>query len=175
MELTFAQQTTAFFWSFVPGVGLAVFYGVLKFLRFTFSPGKAAVIAADIFFMLVWALTVFFFSLAFLLGYVRLYVFVGTFMGFLLYRLTIGRLLFMLYSPVISFLKNFHQKISKKIKIFAKYLLKIACRLLYNISRVKDSIKNKHKKQLLSEKAKKRKKHDFKKTKEKKDGNRPLG
>ena len=133
MELTFAQQSVAFGWSLILGLGLAVFYGALKFLRYAFSLGRAAVLALDIFFMLVWALSVFFFSLAFLMGFIRVHVIAESLGGFLLYRLTAGRLVFRIYSPVIRFLKKILKKISLKLKIIAKYLLKIVGQILYNI------------------------------------------
>ncbi len=137
MELSFAQQTAAFGWSILLGAGLALFYGVLKFLRVLFSFGKAAVIVADAVFMLVWALAVFYFSLAFLSGYIRLYVFFGSFTGFAVYRLFPGRLLGGIYCTLIRSLKAIFNKICIKVKIFAKYLLKIAGKLLYNIRRKK--------------------------------------
>lgn len=137
MELTFAQQSVAFGYSFILGLFLAVFYGALKFLRYAFSPGKTAVVILDILFMLVWAMSVFFFSLAYLMGFIRLHVIAGSVAGFLLYRLTAGRLLFRIYSPVIRFIKRILKKILLKLKIFANYLLKIVGKVLYNISRKK--------------------------------------
>ena len=132
MELTFAQQSFAFLASLVMGACLGVLYGLLRFFRFAFAPGRAVVTVLDVLFMLVWALLVFFFSLAFLSGYIRLYVFAGSFLGFLAYRLTAGRLLSCLYRPVVLAVKKLLQKICEKLKIFAKYLLKIAAKVLYN-------------------------------------------
>ena len=115
MELSFAQQSVAFGWSFALGAGLGVLYGLLRFLRFSFSLGKTAVFALDLLFMLTWATAAFFFSLAFLRGFVRFYVFIGSLGGFLLYRLTIGRFLCRLYQPVVRFIGKVSQKISEKI------------------------------------------------------------
>ncbi|MBQ1453587.1 MAG: spore cortex biosynthesis protein YabQ [Ruminococcus sp.] len=160
LELTFEQQTVAFMWSFALGAGLGVFYGALKFLRFTFSLGRATVIAVDIFFMLVWSMSVFFFSLGYLMGFIRAYVFAGSFIGFLLYRLTAGRLLCKLYSPLIRFIKELLQKTCEKSKLIAKYLLKIARKVLYNINRKSESLKSDHEI--------KRKSHEVNKAKNKK-------
>lgn len=135
MELTFAQQTFAFFLSIVPGIAMAVVYGLLKLLRFVFSPGKAVTAVLDVLFMLTWALLIFFFSLAYLSGYIRFYVFAGSLAGFLGYRLTLGRLLFRIYRPIVVMTRRVLQKICEKLKLFAKYLLKIARQLLYNIKK----------------------------------------
>ena len=159
LELTFAQQSVAFMWSFVLGAGLGVLYGALKFLRFTLTPGRAAIIASDIFFMLVWSMSVFFFSLGYLMGFVRAYVIIGSAAGFFLYRLTAGRLLFKIYAPIIRFVKKALQKICEKSKLIAKYLLKIARKILYNISRKSGSLYSDHKI--------KRKSHEVKKAKNK--------
>ena len=133
MELTWAQQSAAFCYSILLGAALGVLYGALKFWRVSFSLGKASVFALDVAFMLMWALAVFYFSLAFLLGYIRLYVFAGSLLGFALQRLTLGRLLARVYCPAVRFIRGVLQKFCVKSKIFAKYLLKIACKLLYNI------------------------------------------
>ena len=160
MELTFAQQSLAFGYSFILGLFLAVFYGALKFLRYAFSLGKTAVVILDIIFMLVWAMSVFFFSLAYLMGFIRFHVITGSLAGFLLYRLTVGRLLFRIYSPIIRFVKKTLKKISLKLKIFAKYILKIVGHLLYNIINIKERfsyIKHRKRKKYEVEKAKNKK------------------
>lgn len=128
-----AQQSVAFGCSVLMGIGLGVIYGLLKLWRTAFCPGRLAVVLSDSCFMLLWALAIFCFSLAYLSGYVRFYVAAGSLSGIVLYRLTIGRVLFRIYSPIIRITKKAIQKICEKIKIFAKYLLKIACKLLYNI------------------------------------------
>lgn len=143
MELSFEQQTLAFLLSVPLGVLLGAGYGVFKFCRYAFLPGRAATVALDILFMLLWAMSVFFFSLGYLMGYIRFYVFLGSFLGFLLYRLTLGRLFFHIYRPVLRFLRVIFHKSSVKIKIFAKYLLKIAGNLLYNISVRVERFRNK--------------------------------
>ena len=160
MELTFAQQTVAFGYSFVLGLFLAVFYGALKFLRYAFSLGKTAVVILDIIFMLIWAMSVFFFSLAYLMGFVRFHVIAGSLAGFLLYRLTVGRFLYRIYSPIIRFVKRILKIFLLKLKIFAKYLLKIVGHLLYNIINIKERfsyIKHRKRKKYEVEKAKNKK------------------
>lgn len=144
MELSFAQQSSAFGWSLLLGAMLSVLYGLMKFCRFTFSLGRAATVALDIGFMLIWALSLFYFCLGFLWGCVRVHVVFGSLLGFLLCRLTVGRISFLLYRPVVGFFKAVLQKIRGKLKIFAKYLLKIAYKLLYNIRSKIESFKKNH-------------------------------
>lgn len=133
MELTFAQQSAAFLWSVPLGAALAVLYGVIKFIRFLFTPGKAVTFLLDIIFMVVCAVACFLFSVGLIQGYVRFYVFVGAAMGFAVYRLSVGRIIFMLYKPMVGFWKKILNKIIRKMKIFAKNLLKSCRGILYNI------------------------------------------
>ena len=134
MELSFAQQSGAFLWSMVLGAALGVFYGALKFVRYTFSPGRAAVFVLDMLFMLVSAVACFLFSVGFIQGYVRFYIFAGAAVGFAAYRFSVGRLVFILYSPAVRLCRKILNKILRKSKLFAKKLLKICRKILYNVS-----------------------------------------
>lgn len=133
VELTFAQQSTAFLLSFLPGLCLGALYEALRFIKLCFNFGKAGTIVTDILFMLCSSVSLFLFSLAFLLGFVRIYVIVGCFAGFLFFKLTVGRLLSKIYCPVISFFKKKTRKIRNKIKKITKKLLKNGYNILYNI------------------------------------------
>lgn len=170
MELTFARQSAAFLWSVPLGAALGVLYGLFRLLRFALRPGKATVFVLDVLFMLAWALAAFYFSLAFLSGYIRLYVFAGSLLGFALYRLTLGWALCRVYQPIVRSMAKLSQKICKKSKIFAAYLLKTARRLLYNISSGLDCFKRRKCSKIRSEASsdpKKRKFHVQKKVKRK--------
>ena len=114
---------------------MGAFYEAIRFIRICFNFGKAGVIISDILFMLCSSIALFLFSLAFLLGFVRIYVIAGCFLGFLFFKLTVGRLLAKVYCPVISFIRKISRKIHNKIKIFTKKLLKNGYKILYNISK----------------------------------------
>lgn len=144
MELTFYQQSVAFMYSVLLGLALGVIYGVLKIIRIAFFSNKISVFISDIFFMLVAAMSVFYFSLAFLYGYIRIYVFIGCITGFLLYRCTLGKVTSMLYCPLINFIKKILGKIKLKLKKITKKLLKIANKILYNILTKMSIFKDKH-------------------------------
>lgn len=132
MELTFAQQSIAFLYSILLGSVLGTLYGAFKILRLSFDFGKVAIIITDIIFMLLSAFSMFLFSLAFLLGFVRVYIFIGVIIGFLAYRLTIGKFLSKLYCPIILLIKKLFHIIFANLKKFIKWLLKITNKILYN-------------------------------------------
>lgn len=133
MEQSFAVQSTAFLYSLPLGAVLGIIYGVLALLRHTLSLKKSAVIALDITFMLLCAVSIFYFSLGFLDGYIRVYVIFGAGLGFFIYRLTIGRLLQRILNPILLWLKRIIVAIFTKIKLIAKKLLKIGYHILYNV------------------------------------------
>ena len=133
MEQSFAVQSTAFLYSIPLGAVLGIIYGVLALLRHTLSLKKSAVIALDIIFMLLCAVSIFYFSLGFLDGYIRVYVIFGAGLGFFIYRFTIGRLLQRILNPILLWLKRIIVAIFTKIKLIAKKLLKIGYHILYNV------------------------------------------
>lgn len=151
MELTFAQQSEAFIYSLILGVGFGIIYAPFKMFRLAFCLKKSSIIAVDIIYMLCVSIIIYYFSLVFIMGYVRIYIFAGSLLGFLAYRLTLGRVFSRIYVPVIKFLKRIINKIMHKLKKFTKKLLKITRDILYNIinrsSIIKNKITNKAKKQ----------------------------
>lgn len=132
MELTFAVQSAAFLYSLLPGVLIGVIYGLFKLLRTVFNFSNVMTFAADVAFMIISAVLIYLYILAFLSGYVRLYLLPGILAGFLAYRLTLGKLLCKVYRPFFMLLKRLFSAVSKKIKIFAKKVLKKLRGLLYN-------------------------------------------
>ena len=133
MEQSFAVQSTAFLYSLPVGAVLGIIYGIIALLRKTLNLKKGTVIALDITFMLLCAVSIFYFSLGFLDGYIRVYVIFGAGLGFFIYRLTIGRLLQGILNPIISWIKRIIVAIFTKIKNIAKKLLKIGYHILYNV------------------------------------------
>lgn len=133
MEQSFAVQSTAFLYSLPLGAVLGIIYGIIALLRKTLNLKKGTVIALDITFMLLCAVSIFYFSLGFLDGYIRVYVIFGAGLGFFIYRLTIGRLLQGILNPILSWIKRIIMAIFTKIKLIAKKLLKIGYHILYNV------------------------------------------
>lgn len=77
-----------------------------------------------------------------MLGFVRVFVMFGSIMGFLVCRLTMGRLLSLVYCPLICFSKRLCVKISRKIKKNLKKLLKNSNKILYNVGKNKGIFRN---------------------------------
>ncbi len=137
MELTFLQQSIAFLYSLILGVGAGVFYGVIKIIRISLCPDKVMLFVLDFVFTFSLSLALYIFSIAYLIGFVRVYAIIGIVLGFAVYRLTVGRILEKIYCPVINFIHTLVFKILTKIKKITKKLLKIAYKILYNVSNIR--------------------------------------
>jgi spore cortex biosynthesis protein YabQ len=145
MEIDFYVQSQAFLYSILLGVALGILYGSFKFIRTAFLSTKPAVIISDIAFMIVASLALFFYSLAMLYGYVRIYVVFGALCGFAAYRFSLGKLISRIYCPIINALNVVNKKIRTKFKKITEKLLKIGNNILYNIDKKIDTFRNKQK------------------------------
>ena len=135
MELTFAQQSTAFLCSLVFGAAAGLLYDIFKIIRMTLCKGKASVFVTDFLYVFIVSLNLFIFSVAYMLGFFRVFVTVGSF-------LTLGRLLSLVYCPMIRFTESVCVKISRKIKKNLKKLLKNSNNILYNEGKNKGIFRN---------------------------------
>lgn len=155
MEIDFYTQTNAFLYSFLLGAILGALYGPFKAFRVTFLSGKISVVICDVLYMLIASLLLFFYSLAMMYGYIRIYVIAGVLVGFILYRMTVARLLFCIYDPIIKLIKKILRKITTKFKIYSKKLLKIPYKILYNINIKISTFRNKRQRDVVVNKKEK--------------------
>ena len=163
MEIDFYVQSRAFLYSLLLGVALGILYGAFKFIRTAFLSTKPAVIISDIAFMIVASLALFFYSLAMLYGYVRIYVVFGALCGFAAYRFSLGKLISRIYCP-INALNVANKKIRTKFKKITEKLLKIGNNILYNIGKKIYTFRNKQKGLSVRKKVKASNENEKKKT-----------
>ena len=91
-------------------------YDIFKIIRMTLCKGRASVFVTDFLYVFIVSLNLFIFSVAYMLGFFRVFVTVGSFVGFVICRLTLGRLLSLVYCPMIRFTESVCVKISQKLK-----------------------------------------------------------
>ena len=142
MELTFAQQSTAFLYSLIFGVAAGLLYDIFKIIRMTLCKGKISVFVVDFLYVFIVSLNLFIFSVAYMLGFFRVFVMLGSIFGFIVCRLTLGRLLSLVYCPMIRFTGRVCTKFSQKIKKNLKKLLKNSNKILYNVGKNKGIFRN---------------------------------
>ncbi len=112
MYLDVSNQAMNFVYAVLFGVGLGLIYEVLRILRIAFNFKNIAIFIQDVLYFLVCSPLLFVFMLNTTDGKVRIYIFVGAFLGFLLYYFTLGMLI-------------------RKISIFIINIIKLGLRKIY--------------------------------------------
>ncbi len=92
-----ANETVLFFFSCLFGVGLGVLYDVFRVLRLILSPPRGLLFALDVLYALLCCVVLFFFFLIFNNGLPRVFLLLGSFLGAVIYRLTVSRLVLSLF------------------------------------------------------------------------------
>ncbi len=115
MEITLAEQTSCFFYSCLFGACMSLLYDLFRSVRIIFRFGKAATFFHDIlYFFLVGVLT-FGFILVVNHGELRAYLFLGEFLGWLLYHLTVGNVTIRFLCWLVSLFRRFCRMIWTRI------------------------------------------------------------
>lgn len=104
------------------GILLGAVYDTLRAFRISIRHSKAVVFLQDFLFVFLWWLYCFSFCIEFLEGQLRLFVAVGTGLGFLAYRLTLGKVISDLYAKILGFFVKIFEKIADLCKTKFKKL-----------------------------------------------------
>ena len=134
MWFSLSQQTVYFLASIAFGAALAVIYDLVRAVRMLIRCGSVHILISDILFFFVCGVLTSLFALPFNKGDVRAFIVFGEAVGFLAYRLTLGRLFGGFYAVIARLLRRFLRKICEKLKKFYDFLLKAGGFLLYNIT-----------------------------------------
>lgn len=122
MEFTLFDLISAFGFSFLFGLILAVIYEPFRiFHKIGFSK-PIHYFVSDFIYMIIFAVLTYFLCLILLEGSVRIFVIIGEILGFTLFYIIVRPVLDRIYNPIIKF--------SKK---FAFRLLKITRKVMYNV------------------------------------------
>lgn len=169
-SVSLAHQTQLFLQSLGFGFLAGALYDFFRAVRICLGGKKLAYKITDISYLLVMGFLDFLFLLSFNEGEIRLFVFFGELLGFIVYICTVGFTLIKYFEKFVNFIKsiligifkvltfpfrkileNFrkflkkHRKKPEKNKNKSKYPLKVSNKLLYNLSG------RKHKKESQSE------------------------
>ena len=99
-----SDQVMLFFMAVLVGAGLGVIFDVFRVIRVVFPPAKKSGLTAlmDIVFWLIYAFTIFVYSVEYGRSQVRLFFFIGSIAGFVLYLLTVGNVVMGVIKKVCS-------------------------------------------------------------------------
>ncbi len=131
-QVEVASQAIFFLQSMLLGAALGVLYDVFRILRLAFPKGKVVIFFQDLLFFGVAAVATFVFLEGTQSGEIRLFIFIGEILGFVLYYFTVGQIVFKASKSMIAFVKKlllvlFHILIYPFVKLFGgicQYLLR---------------------------------------------------
>lgn len=109
MHLSVYEQGEIFYFSFVFGLFVGIYYDVYRFLRYLGFTSKKAVLIEDICFMCTSAVAVFLFSQTVVNGHLRMYVLAAVFFGAVSYRYSLGLLsgfIFKILHIILKYIKQ---------------------------------------------------------------------
>ena len=117
MFLGTAREIELFLLCVLGGILLGAVYDTIRAFRISIKHSKTAVFMQDFLFIFLAWLYCFSFCIEFLEGQLRFFVAVGAGLGFLAYRLSLGKVISDLYAKILSFLVGIFQKTAKRCKI----------------------------------------------------------
>lgn len=149
-EISVGGQALACIYSLVLGGALCLFYDVIRATRRAGANSAFAVFAGDILFWLISAICVFFFMVALTNGEIRGYIVFSAAAGFIIFRLTLGRLTFYILDILFCFSAKVIARVCEIIADVCAFLKNIAARFLARILKAVSAVAVRLKKLLKS-------------------------
>ena len=118
MHLTVYEQSEIFYFAFVFGTAIGVYYDFFRLLRYLNFNSRSAVVIQDLIFMSSSAVLCFLFAQVTVNGHLRAFVIVGHLFGIFSYRYSIGMLsgfVFKIIGTVLNFIKRILKNITEKL------------------------------------------------------------
>lgn len=147
-NLDFLSQSKLFIFALIFGAIVCVFYSVGRGLLLHRPQNSPIQIASDIIFFIIFAFAFLTFDLVFYSGKIRGFEIIGVCAGFILFYITIGKMLknavnkvltalLKPFRKMIALISEVFQKVKVKLSHAGKNLLKITKGLLYNYKKSK--------------------------------------
>ena len=118
MWFSLSAQTAYFLWSLALGAAAAVLYDAVRAVRCLLKAGRLHLLISDILFFVVCGVLTSLFALPFNKGSVRGFIVFGEAAGFLIFRLTIGKIFRRFYSILSTLIVRMLKKICDLLKLF---------------------------------------------------------
>lgn len=122
-EISSYGQSLCFLYSMAVGGILGLIYDFFKIDRIVFKRGNIFVFLQDILFWIIATVIFFSFSVVFSNGQIRAYLLFGSFLGFLIYRLTFSKIIILISIPfkkIINIVKKYYSALINKLNILNK-------------------------------------------------------
>lgn len=117
-EINNFSQILSFLYSFILGSIYCIVYDVIRAARKGFRCSDFAVFLQDIIFWLLCAVTCFCFLLSVTYGEIRAYIIIGIIFGFIVFRLTVSRVLYFILLRIMRALNFIFKKTNHALLVF---------------------------------------------------------
>lgn len=125
MDEIYKTQFMIFLFSCLLGVALGLLYDAFRFVRMIINPRNIFIFIQDVIYFLVSALITFLFVLVFNKGESRFYILAGEGIGWIIYHLTFGEMIYKCSGKIVIILKSHINKINSKIKLIISTIHKM--------------------------------------------------
>lgn len=124
LDFSNSQQLIAFLLSILLGGVFSLLYSLVRFSHITFKPSKVAVFILDILYFFVIGVLSFCFLLIYCKGLIRVYVFLGQIIGFIISHFSLSKVFLFLLLLVKKWVDYIFNTIKKPLKFIHKILNK---------------------------------------------------
>lgn len=145
---TVSEQTKIFLWSCVLGAFLGIVFDFFRVIRIIKKHSTVAVFIEDVLFIIFSFMCIFIYTMEKARGEIRFFIFLGAFLGFILYIEIVGNFIVNVIKKIVLFIKSVLRKIYIKIlKPIANFFVKIAQKII--VKYVRNYLNSKKIKKLL--------------------------
>lgn len=126
-----SEQTWLFLWSCVLGIFLGVVFDVLRVIRIIKNHSSFAVFIEDVLFIVFSSLCIFIYIMEKARGEIKFFIFVGAFLGFILYIVCVGNFIVNIIKKIVLLIKSILNKIYiKALRPFLMFFVHIFQKLI---------------------------------------------
>ncbi len=119
------DQVQIFWYSFTLGLILGVIYDIFRIFRLVFNSKKWGIFFQDMLYFIIISLITFFFIIIFNKGKIRYYILIGQFIGWGIYYISLGRIVYKYSKIFLRVIKNFFSFLFYPLKVIFNKLSKI--------------------------------------------------
>lgn len=122
-----SDECLIFLYSTILGIALGVVFDVFRVIRAVIPHNSFFVAFEDILFMLIWTFSLVIFSVELSGGNIRFFCFVGTFLGFIIYFFSVGKIVIGFIRSISSFIRRLLKAIFGRIYGFSRRCFVSVC------------------------------------------------
>ncbi|MBQ8727694.1 MAG: spore cortex biosynthesis protein YabQ [Oscillospiraceae bacterium] len=122
-----SYECQIFLYSIILGIGLGIVFDIFRVIRAVIPHNNFFVAFEDILFMLIWTFSLVIFSVELSGGNIRFFCFMGTFLGFVIYFFSVGKIVITFIRNISSFIRQILNAVFGRIYGFLRHCFVSVC------------------------------------------------